>query len=148
LKPVGSGFTSRVLACRQAFSANFPENDIWQASPDGLAAAVFRDGGSRTFPKMGLLGKVSASSGDVKIFEGWSVEPQIGATERTTNTLAQRIRDVMPDVLTAYPHARIEVTPHGLLLKPSPAAVPKTAVAGMRLIDSQPPISHRERSVP
>jgi len=61
---------------------------------------------------------------------------QIGAAERTTNTLAQRIRDVMPDVLTAYPHARVEVTPHGLLLKPSPAAVPKTAVPGFRVIGS------------
>jgi hypothetical protein len=77
-----------------------------------------------------------------------SLLEQIGATERTTNTLAQRIRDVMPDVLTAYPHGKVEVTPHGLLLKPSAAAVPKTAVAGMRLIDSQPPINHRERSVP
>jgi len=59
---------------------------------------------------------------------------QIGAAEKTTNTLAQRIREVMPDVLTAYPHAKVEVTPHGLLLKPSQAAVPKTMVNGVRLI--------------
>lgn len=58
---------------------------------------------------------------------------QIGAAEKTTNTLAQRIRDVMPDVLTAYPHAKIEITPHGLLLKPSLAAVPKTSVVGMQI---------------
>ena len=46
--------------------------------------------------------------------------------------------------LDSLPHARIEVTPHGLLLKPSAAAVPKTAVAGMRLIDSQlPPTTQR-----
>lgn len=68
-----------------------------------------------------------------------SLLEQIGAAERTTNTLAQRIRDVMPDVLTAYPHAKVEVTPHGLLLKPSPAAVPKTAVPGFKLIENQPP---------
>ena len=68
-----------------------------------------------------------------------ALQQQIGAAEKTTFTLAQRVREVMPDVLTAYPHARVEVTPHGLLLKASPAAVPKTAVAGMRLIDSQPP---------
>jgi hypothetical protein len=61
-----------------------------------------------------------------------ALQEQIGAAEKTTNTLAQRIRDVMPDVLTAYPHARVEVTPHGLLLKPSTAAVPKTTVAGLR----------------
>ncbi len=59
---------------------------------------------------------------------------QIGAAEKTTNTLAQRIREVMPDVLTAYPHAKVEVTTHGLLLKPSQAAVPKTMVNGVRLI--------------
>jgi len=47
---------------------------------------------------------------------------QIGAAEKTTNTLAQRIREVMPDVMTAYPHAKVEVTAHGLLLKPSQAA--------------------------
>jgi hypothetical protein len=59
---------------------------------------------------------------------------QIGAAEKTTNTLAQRIREVMPDVLTAYPHAKVEVTPHGLMLKPSTAAVPKTSVPGFKLI--------------
>ena len=62
---------------------------------------------------------------------------QIGAAEKTTNTVAQRIRDVMPDVLTAYPHAKVEVTPHGLLLKPSAAAVPKTMVAGIRLVENR-----------
>ncbi len=61
---------------------------------------------------------------------------QIGAAERTTQTLAQRIREVMPDVRTAYPHARVEVTPHGLLLKPSPPAVPKTVVPGFRLVET------------
>jgi hypothetical protein len=72
---------------------------------------------------------------------------QIGAAEKTTNTLAQRVREVMPDVLTAYPHAKVEVTPHGLLLKPSPAAVPKTTVAGIRLLDSPSP-STKQRVLP
>jgi hypothetical protein len=65
-----------------------------------------------------------------------ALQEQIGAAEKTTNTLAQRIREVMPDVLTAYPHAKVEVTPHGLLLKPSTAAVPKAVVSGIRFIDS------------
>jgi hypothetical protein len=64
---------------------------------------------------------------------------QIGAAEKTTNTLAQRIREVMPDVLTAYPHAKVEVTPHGLLLKPSTAAVPKTTVPGFKLVEHGSP---------
>jgi len=65
-----------------------------------------------------------------------ALQEQVGAAEKSTNALGRRIREVMPDVLTAYPHARIEVTPHGLLLKPSTAAVPKTSVPGFRLIAS------------
>ena len=63
-----------------------------------------------------------------------ALQEQIGASEKATNALGRRIREVMPDVLTAYPHAKVEVTPHGLLLKPSAAAVPKTMVGGMRLL--------------
>ena len=59
---------------------------------------------------------------------------QIGSAERTTNTLAQRIREVMPEVLIAYPHAQVDVTSHGLLLKPSKAAVPRPQVNGFKLI--------------
>jgi hypothetical protein len=78
----------------------------------------------------------------------WNVlQAQIGSSETQAFNLAYRIRAVLPDVAVAYPHARVEVTPHGLLLKPSPAAVPKTAVAGMRLIGSQPP-STTQRSMP
>jgi hypothetical protein len=67
----------------------------------------------------------------------WALlQQQIGAAEKTTNTLAQRVREIMPDVLTAYPNARVEVTPHGLLLKPSSPAVPKTVVGGIRLVES------------
>jgi hypothetical protein len=72
---------------------------------------------------------------------------QIGAAEKSAFSLAQRIREVMPDVLTAYPHARIELTAHGLLLKPSPAAVPKTTVAGIRLVDSPSPPT-KQRALP
>lgn len=66
-----------------------------------------------------------------------ALQAQIGSAERTTNTLAQRIREVMADVLTAYPHANVEITPHGLLLKPSKPAVPKTSVAGFRLVEER-----------
>ena len=63
-----------------------------------------------------------------------ALQAQIGANEREAFNLAHRIRSVMPDVLTAYPHAQIEITPHGLLLKPSQPAVPRTAVGGFRVI--------------
>ena len=65
-----------------------------------------------------------------------ALQAQIGSAEKTTNTLAHRIREVMPEVLTAYPHAKVEVTSHGLWLKPSKSAVPKVLVHGFRLLDS------------
>jgi len=63
-----------------------------------------------------------------------TLQEQLGTAERTTNTLAARMREVMPDVLTAYPHAKVELTPHGLLLKPSLPAVPKATERGFSLI--------------
>lgn len=65
-----------------------------------------------------------------------SLQAQIGADYERQRRLAQRIREVMPDVLTAYPHARVEVTKLGLTLRPSPPAVPKTVVHGVKLIAS------------
>ena len=64
-----------------------------------------------------------------------ALQSQIGSTESAGFSLAQRIREVMPDVLTAYPDAKVEITSHGLLLKPSMPAVPKTMVRGFRLIE-------------
>lgn len=64
-----------------------------------------------------------------------ALQSQIGSTEKAGFSLAQRIREVMPDVLTAYPDAKVEVTSHGLLLKPSLPAVPKTMVKGFRLVE-------------
>ena len=66
-----------------------------------------------------------------------ALQAQIGSNEAQAFNLAQRIREVMPEVLTAYPHANIEITSHGLLLKPSKAAVPKTMVNGFKLLDAR-----------
>lgn len=60
---------------------------------------------------------------------------QLGTGERQTNSLAYRIREVLPEVLAVYPDAKIEVTRHGLLLKPSKSAVPTTMVNGLRLVE-------------
>ncbi len=59
---------------------------------------------------------------------------QLGAAEKSMSNLAKRIREVMPNVAAAYPEARVEITRHGLVLKPSPASVPKPIVTGFRLI--------------
>lgn len=67
----------------------------------------------------------------------YALQGQIGSNEAQAFNLAQRIREVMPDVLTAYPHANVEITSHGLLLKPSKSAVPKTMVSGFRLVEGR-----------
>jgi hypothetical protein len=64
---------------------------------------------------------------------------QLGTAEKQTKTLAYRIREVLPDVLAGYPDAKVEVTRHGLLLKPSQPAVPRTMVGGVRLVE--PPLA-------
>jgi hypothetical protein len=64
-----------------------------------------------------------------------ALQDQIGSNEREAFNLAYRIRAVMPDVLTAYPHAKVELTPHGLLLSPSAPAVPKTTERGFQLVE-------------
>jgi hypothetical protein len=67
---------------------------------------------------------------------------QLGSAEKQTKTLAYRIREVLPDVLAGYPDAKVEVTRHGLLLKPSQPAVPRTMVNGVRLLESAPTASN------
>jgi replication initiator protein len=62
------------------------------------------------------------------------LKAQLGAELKETKELARRVREVMPDVVTAYPHANVEATSTGLVLRPSRPAVPKTTVRGFRLI--------------
>ena len=59
---------------------------------------------------------------------------QLGTAEKQTKTVAFRIREVLPDVMAGYPDAKVEVTRHGLLLKPSLPAVPRTMVRGVTLL--------------
>jgi hypothetical protein len=61
---------------------------------------------------------------------------QLGSGEAHTRSLAQRIRDVLPEIAAVYPEAKVEVTRHGLMLRPSPPAVPRTAmqVRGLGLV--------------
>jgi Plasmid encoded RepA protein len=65
-----------------------------------------------------------------------SLQAQIGADYGRQRKLAQRVREVMPDVLSAYPHAKVEALSTGITLYPSPPAVPKTFVRGIRLTSS------------
>ena len=64
------------------------------------------------------------------------LQEQLGADLKGTKELARRVREVMPDVATAYPHANIDVTSTGLVLRPSKPAVPKATARGFRLIEA------------
>jgi hypothetical protein len=65
-----------------------------------------------------------------------ALQAQIGASYDRPRKLAEIVRKTLPDVITAYPHARVEVTSTGLTLKPSQPAVPRPIVQGFRLIES------------
>jgi Plasmid encoded RepA protein len=65
-----------------------------------------------------------------------SLQGQIGANYDRKRKLAESVRRTMPDVITAYPHARVEVTTTGLTLKPSQPAVPRPIVNGFRVIEA------------
>ena len=65
-----------------------------------------------------------------------ALQTQIGSEESAMKELARRVRQVLPAVQLVYPHARVETTPSGLTLRPSPAAVPKTSVRGLKLISA------------
>jgi Plasmid encoded RepA protein len=64
-----------------------------------------------------------------------ALQSQIGSEETAMKELARRVRGVLPDVMSVYPHAKVEVTPTGLTLRPSEPAVPKNSVRGYKLID-------------
>jgi len=67
----------------------------------------------------------------------WSaVAEQLGSSYAEDKSLARAIREALVHVADAYPSAKFDVTPSGLILYPSPPAVPKTQVQGMRLITS------------
>jgi hypothetical protein len=64
-----------------------------------------------------------------------SLLTQIGSEYSTTRHMAWRVREVLPDVLTAYPGAKVEATSTGLTLWPSVPAVPRPIVQGFRLVE-------------
>ncbi len=74
---------------------------------------------------------------------GWNqLQSQLGSNESEMYELARRVREVLPLVKIAYPAATVEAefqrgrTPGGLIMHPSPFAVPKTSVSGIRLVDT------------
>jgi hypothetical protein len=66
------------------------------------------------------------------------LQEQLGADYPSARTLAFKVKQTLGQVLDVYPAARVEVSPHGLLLKTSKPAVPRTVVQvkGLRLIEA------------
>lgn len=60
---------------------------------------------------------------------------QVGSEYSENKLLARRVREVMPTVMTAYPHANVDVGRWGLLLRPSKPSVPRTMINGYRVAD-------------
>ncbi len=60
---------------------------------------------------------------------------QIGSECETNKAISRRVREAMPGVKLAYPHARVELTRHGISMRESPPAVPRTMVRGFTPIE-------------
>lgn len=58
---------------------------------------------------------------------------QTGSEVARSSHFAQRVRAILPDVLTVYPDANVELVRHGLRLLPSKPPIPKTMVKAVRL---------------
>lgn len=60
---------------------------------------------------------------------------QIGSECETNKAISRRVREAMPSVKLAYPHARVELTRHGISMRESLPAVPRTMVQGFTAIE-------------
>jgi len=65
------------------------------------------------------------------------LQDQVGSQNAVASQIARRVREVMPEVIRAYPHAQVEFKRNGLLMKPSKPSVPHTMVNGYRMIEGQ-----------
>lgn len=62
-----------------------------------------------------------------------ALQGQIGSSYNRTRTLSEKVKASLLDVRAVYPEAKVETARGGILLHPSPPAVPKTVVNGFRL---------------
>lgn len=58
---------------------------------------------------------------------------QFGGEGQASWKVAEKIKDILPDVMHAYPEGNVEITKSGLMLRPSNPPVPKTMIQGRRL---------------
>ena len=76
-------------------------------------------------------------AGGIKL--SWeNLRDQFGQEYRTSKDFKREFRDVLRQVCTVYPDAKIAETPGGLVLKPSPPPITKTMVCMPKLPPDQP----------
>lgn len=71
-----------------------------------------------------------------ELYLSWdALQGQIGTDYSEGRDLGKKVRAVLPDVLVAYPHAKVETTPGGLSMRrSSPTVAEKTFVNGFKLL--------------
>jgi hypothetical protein len=62
------------------------------------------------------------------------LQNQIGSDYSENKLIGRKVREVLPEVLRAYPHAKVEVERYGIRLKPSRSSVPREMINGYRLV--------------
>lgn len=66
-----------------------------------------------------------------------NLRDQFGQEYRSSKDFKREFRDVLRQVCTVYPDARIEETPGGLILRPSPPPITRTLVSVPRTLEDQ-----------
>lgn len=67
-----------------------------------------------------------------------NIRDQFGQEYANSKDFKREFRDILKQVCTVYPDARIEGTPGGLILRPSPPPITRTMVSVPRPVENQP----------
>jgi len=67
-----------------------------------------------------------------------NLRDQFGQEYRAAKDFKREFRDVLRQVCTVYPDAKIDSTPGGLILRPSPPPIKKTLIGMPRFLQNQP----------
>ena len=67
-----------------------------------------------------------------------NIRDQFGQEYATSKDFKREFRDMLSQVCTVYPDAKIDGTPGGLILRPSPPPITRTMVGVPRTLENQP----------
>jgi len=71
------------------------------------------------------------------MLSGENIRDQFGQEYATSKDFKREFRDILTQVCTVYPDARIEGTPGGLILRPSPPPIMRTQISVPRSVENQ-----------